>query len=268
MNRSMNTPNLDGFLTLSLNTPQVQGVMLAQTNNYHNDYLFDSLSKLGRLEKPYNLYDQTGFSGKKVLENVLINASTQCGAPWFDGYARPPNYKLQIFDCATSSDIASALINNNKNDLVLNLTEKIYTFDKPMVIQGNVILTSSQSAPIQFLHSKSYVAPFIYLEGNGSLEIKDLVLDLSTLKNTFFISTDTTGSSNHTAFLMTGCSIKGLNGSFFRAAKTSVADSIIITNNLFQNTNGTMFVFDEEDDKKGYYNVENLRISFNKFFKS
>lgn len=51
---------------------------------------------------------------------------------------------------------------------------------------------------------------------------------------------------------------------FLRAAKTSLADSIVIEKSIFENNKGTLFSFSEESDKKGYYNVENLRIQYNR----
>jgi poly(beta-D-mannuronate) lyase len=52
---------------------------------------------------------------------------------------------------------------------------------------------------------------------------------------------------------------------FFDATKTSVADSIIITQSIFQKGNGILFKMNQELGKKGYYNVEQLTISNNQF---
>ncbi len=93
--------------------------------------------------------------------------------------------------------------------------------------------------------------------------MKDLQLDLSHVAATTFLSTDTSGSSSHTSIHVSGAAFRNYTGRFFNAAKSSVADSIIIRNNTFASNKGTLLDFSNETDKKGYYNVEKLVFNNN-----
>jgi poly(beta-D-mannuronate) lyase len=57
--------------------------------------------------------------------------------------------------------------------------------------------------------------------------------------------------------------VLNLNGTFFKAAKSSLLDSIIISNCVWSNGKGLLFNLNEESDKKGYYNVEKMKLSNN-----
>jgi poly(beta-D-mannuronate) lyase len=60
---------------------------------------------------------------------------------------------------------------------------------------------------------------------------------------------------------MKNCRIANCSSNFFTAAKSSVADSIIVSNCSFTNGKGGIFKLMEETDKKGYYNVEQIKIT-------
>jgi len=52
--------------------------------------------------------------------------------------------------------------------------------------------------------------------------------------------------------------------SFFKAGKTSYADSIVVTGSTFINNKASLFNLTEEKENKGYYNVENMKLSGNR----
>ena len=82
-----------------------------------------------------------------------------------------------------------------------------------------------------------------------------------------FITTDTSGWRKHTNFSISNCSFANYSETFFNTAKTSVAFSIGISNCSFNNVSVLLFNFSNEDDTKGYYNVEKLSIIISNFFK-
>jgi len=91
-----------------------------------------------------------------------------------------------------------------------------------------------------------------------------LNLSLEQTNARSFISTDSSGSVEHLNLIVKNSTFKHFSGIFLKAVKTSLADSIVIDHTLFENNKGVMFSFSEEEDKKGYYNVENLKITNNR----
>jgi poly(beta-D-mannuronate) lyase len=62
---------------------------------------------------------------------------------------------------------------------------------------------------------------------------------------------------------MDHCTVSNFNGTFLKASKTSLLDSIIISNSNWSNNKGTILNLYDEKDNKGYYNVENMSIANN-----
>ncbi len=61
------------------------------------------------------------------------------------------------------------------------------------------------------------------------------------------------------------CGFSNSTAVFFNAAKSTICDSIIIERSTFTNNKNLLFNFSNETDKKGYYNVERLKILNNNF---
>ncbi|HAL94386.1 MAG TPA: hypothetical protein DCP55_00035, partial [Chitinophagaceae bacterium] len=59
--------------------------------------------------------------------------------------------------------------------------------------------------------------------------------------------------------------IENTNSIFFNAALSSVCDSIIVRNCLFNEGTATLFNLQEEKDNKGYYNVEKFIVEGSTF---
>jgi poly(beta-D-mannuronate) lyase len=110
------------------------------------------------------------------------------------------------------------------------------------------------------------------IAGNGHLHLMKLAIDGSDVKARHFISTDTSGpSAHHSAFIhdimISKLDRKNSCEDFFYAYKSAVADSIVITQSIFDGNKVDFLVMNEEKDDKGYYNAEKIRITRNGFKK-
>ncbi|TMI61494.1 MAG: DUF4957 domain-containing protein [Bacteroidetes bacterium] len=223
----------------------------------------DSLKTISKERLGSPLSDKPGHASTKRLQETWMNAVSSCGAKWYN----PKNkqvVKQRKKDCKTAKEIEQLLSENSSAELTINLTGTEYVFSSPLTIINDVSLTSTQKQIIRFSNS-SNSGFFIQLKAGKNLKLTNLNLDLNSVSAGTFITTDTSGSSNHSNLYMNNCVIKNLNGAFFTAAKSAISDSIIINRCTFSNGNGVLFKFDNEIDNKGYYNVEKLKITNSSF---
>jgi poly(beta-D-mannuronate) lyase len=159
--------------------------------------------------------------------------------------------------------LVQILEQNKGAHLIINLTGSKYQFEQSVDVKSNVILTSKQSTPIQIIAAKN--AFLFQIMSGSSLALSKLSFDLSNMHTNSFISLDSSGSVQHVSFSMKESKVINYKGIFFDAPKVSVADSIIIDKNQFLLSAGILFKMDQEQGKKGYYNVERLSITNNQF---
>ena len=224
----------------------------------------DSLKKISKERLSLPLADKPGHISTKHLQETWMNAITSCGAKWYN----PKNnqvVKQSKKDCKTAKEIEQALSENPDAGLTINLTGTEYVFSSPLTITNDLSLTSAHKQIIKFSNSFSSDF-FIQIKAGKNLKLSNLKLDLNSVSAKTFITTDTSGSSNHSNLYINNCNVSNLSGGFFTAAKSVISDSIIINKCTFSNGNGVLFKFDNENDKKGYYNTEKLKIT-NSLFK-
>ncbi|MEO7984711.1 MAG: hypothetical protein ABI688_11585, partial [Bacteroidota bacterium] len=171
-----------------------------------------------------------------------------------------------VVKCQTAEEVYIQL--ERKEPVSIVLTGSEYNLTKPFLISKGVLFAGNKKKPIT-IRSESMMAIFL-IAGNGNLDLQNLTIKGENIRATHFISSDSTGSSNHYNLNMRNCWISELdrdNGcsTIFYAYKYMVADSIIIQKNYFgyNNTNG--IIMDGEKDDKGYYNAEKIDISNNEF---
>ena len=102
---------------------------------------------------------------------------------------------------------------------------------------------------------------FLMINAGTKFSMNNVHLDLSKANTPVFITTDTSGNSNHSNISFQNCSFNKLLGTFFSAAKSSVTDKMMVSNCTFSQNNGTILNLDAETDKKGLYNVEVLSMN-------
>ena len=211
-------------------------------------------------DKPGNA---VGFADAKRWLKVNENAHTQCGAKWFEKASMHIMLEAVEIDCNDSKSLISTLQSTNNNPLRIHLTGTTYQIDQPIVISGKITLTSDKKA-IKISSGSSFTNLF-EIKAGSRFTINDSKIDLTGLRANNLITSDLSGSGNHSVLLLTNNSFSNMNGTLFNAAKATVFDSIIVKNNAFNSNKGTLFDFNNETDKKGYYDVEQLKIVNNYF---
>ncbi len=227
----------------------------------NNKAAFDSLylASKTRLQSP--LSSKAGYADKSKFLEKEKNTRLNSGAVWFAAMGMEKTSASKIINCVNAASVEDALAKNGNVKLMINLTGTAYEFKAPLILTQDVILTSAQKKPIKFVAPDG--SALIQVIAGNTLTIKNVNLNLAAV--TDFISSDTSGSSNHSNFKISNSHFVNLKGNFFTAAKYSVADSIIVYNNTFTNCGGTVFSFIAETDNKGLYNVEIFKINNNRF---
>ena len=194
---------------------------------------------------------------------IYINS----GASWFIKYDID-YYKKTIsqVNCATAEEIYKHL--KKKEPIAIRLTANKYSLIKPLVISKFVKFTSDKKNIIEFA-SETMLSAFI-IAGNGHLTLENISISAENIKATHFISSDSSGYSDHYNLSIFNCLIKNLNRErgcqdIFYAHKSMVADSIVISGNTFADNNCNGIILSEEKDDKGYYNAEKIFITHNNF---
>jgi len=191
------------------------------------------------------------------------------GASWFIKYDVDHNKKMMlVVNCATTEDVYKQL--EKKEPIVIKLTAKKYSLEKPFVISKFVKFTGDKKNSIK-LSSNKMLSAFI-ISGNGNLTLDNLNFSGENLKATNLISSDSSGFSDHYNFSIINCLITDLKSqtgcqNIFYAYKSMIADSVVVHGNTFANNNCNAIILNEEKDDKGYYNAEKIFISHNKFTK-
>jgi poly(beta-D-mannuronate) lyase len=263
INKSIKQNTTGGFIRSDLQRINAGIASIPFANKNPKSDSFDSLYKesLSRVTTRISLHP--GFSDLDQFKKIEKNALAQCGAAWFNYQKKPAIGKQINVTCKTAEDIVSCLSKNSHGKLNIILTGREYTFSAPFLLHTDISFTSTQKGFIRFV-SKSRNGSFLFQVAAGkSLSLNNLKLDLSGINN--FITTDTSGSCNHSSFSFTGCQFSNMHGTFFTAAKSSVSDSILVNKCVFNIAMGKLFDFSNEIDKKGYYNVEKLKMTNNTF---
>jgi poly(beta-D-mannuronate) lyase len=229
------------------------------TSSLRSSSTVDSLNKTIRPGLLGKLSSTPGFSAKG---NMWQNYDPLFfGANWFKN-ASLVNHKTQItVFCKNTAELLLQLKNKDDRDLIIFLTGREYVFDAPIKVQTNTLITSSIKSDIHFTMNSSKNPFFLMINAGTKFSMNNVHLDLSKANTPVFITTDTSGNSNHSNISFQNCSFKKLSGTFFSAAKASVTDKMMFSNCTFSYNIGTILNFEAETDKKGLYNVEVLDMN-------
>jgi poly(beta-D-mannuronate) lyase len=191
---------------------------------------------------------------------------SRSGAPWFRKKNNSVSAKPVVVSCSTSEEIYKQL--ERKEPVILNLSGKEYTLNKPFVITKQVRITGNKNQPVRFITS-NILSAFI-ITGNGSLSLQGLSIDGSNVKAMHFICSDSGGYAGHYNLSIKDCILQNfsrLEGCqhLIYAYRSMMADSIAVRNSSFINNYSDWLVMNEEKEDKGYYNAEVILISNNKF---
>jgi poly(beta-D-mannuronate) lyase len=260
VNSEINKHFINGFANENILNEKKGDVFIPNPIANASTTISDSLQQLIKTKLNKQLSLVSGYEEKGNYNTVLENAYTNCGAKW---YSSKKNSEVEVnVNCNNTQEITSVLEKYKKGKLTIHLTGNNYEFSESIPLEASVTFTNSDLKNINF---KSIVnLDFLFeIRGNYSLELRNLNLDLTSLKVKKFITSDTSGTCNHSNLMIQNCFINNLNGTFFNAAKSSLLDSIIAKNNLWSKGSGPIFYLYDEADKKGYYNVEKMKLSNN-----
>jgi poly(beta-D-mannuronate) lyase len=260
VSNTVNQNLANGFIKTALTAKKVDVVQipasaLKEINN-------DSLKAMATTRIKNNFPATMGFADANTFLKVKANAYNNCGAKWFEKINVVVNKKPVKVNCENTAALKMQLAKKYAAPLVINLTGSTYTLNEPITILGNVSITSNKKS-VNILSDKSLDNLF-EIKGGSTLSLINVNFNLSGLHANNFITSDLNGSSGHSNFTIKGSSIKNVNGTFFNAAKETVLDSMIITNNSFSGIKGTILNFANETGK-GLYDVEQLKIKDNHF---
>jgi poly(beta-D-mannuronate) lyase len=248
-----------GFQKTDLAITKVSSIGLPLSGSISKNNVLDSITieSKTRLRKPISSIP--GFADEKLFIAIESNAKKDCGVKWF---TKPELVNTErVVNCKNAESVVAQLKKNDRSKLSINLTGSMYNFKEAVFIQQDVTFTSNLKTPIQFTYNNPSF--LVEVKAGNLFTIKNVNLDLSEVND--FITTDTSGSCNHSNFVFSNSFFSNLSGSFFTAAKSSVADSIVIVNCTFNNNKSLLLNFTNEITNRGYYNVEILKIDHNKF---
>ena len=260
VNNEVNKNLMNGFKKANIQLEQNGVVSIPKTIVNTSNLMTDSIKNMLIAATDKNFSSTTGYVSKGNYQQVIDNAYSNSGAKWY-GNSNKEAIAITV-DCNNAEEISNVFKKYKKNNLTINLTNTTYSFDASIPLKENVIFKTTIKQPINF-KSNNELAHLFEIQGGKSLQIKNLTLNLNDLKAKTFITSDTSGTSNHSNFIMQQSTVLNLNGTFFKAAKFSLLDSIVISNCIWSNGKGMLFSLNEESDKKGYYNVEKMKMSNN-----
>jgi poly(beta-D-mannuronate) lyase len=257
-NNTITHPLLQGFTTKNIRTFR-SGAFLIPTVETKEPQS-DSLQAIAIKRLSKKLPQEPGFRSFQLLQTTVTNAALLYGAKWFTAKKNSPNYQKEVV-CKNAEEVITQLSAKLNTNLKINLTGATYHFSSPLIITRNVTFASSSKKRIHFSFAPAGTDFLILIEAGNTLAFSNIHLNTKAVHTNTFIRTDTSGSCHHSSFIMQHCSIIYLNNNFFKASKSAVMDSLVFKNVSFINLSGTILSLDAETDKKGYYNVEQLKIT-------
>lgn len=249
-----------GFEKASFQTRKMDGFIIPLPRKSNNRVGLDSLRLLNDKRLPV-IHEEAGFSFNPSIKHLLTNRDRIYGATWYYGQSKKQITKT--VQCRTAEEIYHQISKNQ--DVIIRLTGDNYDYIKPVLIGNNIRFTSDKKRTISF-KSKTGLGSLFLIQKNGKLMLDNLTISAAGLNVLSFISTDTSGSSDHFNLSINNVSLSGLKKCSFvlYVHKSTFADSITVKNSTFSDMNNG-FAMAEEKDDKGYYNVEKVIISNNDF---
>ncbi|HTD94900.1 MAG TPA: polysaccharide lyase 6 family protein [Chitinophagaceae bacterium] len=266
VSRSIPQGLTSGFNKLELGIQKNGNQPIPVSASTKSTALPDSLQEAAKKRLGHVLPPAAGFTNLALLHQLEANAYGQTGATWFPKKELIPASPALTIPCANATDVHNALSQNRP--MIIQLTAREYSLDKPFTISSRVIFTSASKSPVH-ISSGNQLAVFL-IKGNGHLTLSGLAIDGSNVQAQHFICNDSSGSSNHFNLVVSNCNLSKLDRAkgcldIYHCYKYMVADSLIIRNSQFADNKCNGFMMDDEKDNKGYYNAEKIVIDNNKF---
>jgi poly(beta-D-mannuronate) lyase len=247
-----------GLIARSVNTIAV--VLPATSFTYT---IPDSIQQAAGQRLGHRLSEKPYFSDQSLVKKIQANAINDCGAGWFKKTtAVKPTVAIRV-SCKNAAEVYRQL--ERKEPVIITLTGKDYILTHSLVIGKSVRITGNPGSTVNIITPELFSV--FNIAGKGNLVLENLNIDGRAVQAANFISSDTAGSSDHYNFSVLRCTVSNLTQalSLFHAAKSMIADSIVIRNSFFINNHANGLLMNEEKDDKGYYNAEKIIIANNRF---
>jgi poly(beta-D-mannuronate) lyase len=282
---SLTNPGVQGFTagTISMQKWDSKGfpVIGASGANNATKKILDSLNAIASTRGVRAFSNSIGANNLNYFKALLANAS-KLGNSWESkklsdakiattnnaisataNAANTSNTNAQKTTTVSTANELEAAISAGANTKII-LKPGSYTFLEPIVIKGNVII-SSNGAVVNFATS-SAINNLFTLQQNAHLTIQNSSINASAVAARHFMAVTSDGSGIHNSISITASNIQGFTGAaIVMAPKSSYLDNITIQNSVFENNKAALLSLKDEDDNKGYYNAERIVVTNNSF---
>lgn len=250
----------DNLWRISSNSPAIDSA----STNYN--YIFDDMDGQFRGSSPDIGSDE--YSMDAVTRRPLNDSVT--GPSWHPA-PLPPIELIKVF--AGVDSLKNALTLANDGEIIELVSDGgIYSNNSDLIIDKTIIIRAASglsSKPIiQNISQSSSTRSVFVIRDGGNLELRGLALDGMSGTVTpakYLIRTDDNGMSESYKLKVDSCNFYDVNigtdGNFFRAYEDTFADSIIISNSLFNNCGKEGIRLKDETSQSGNYNVEVFELS-------
>jgi poly(beta-D-mannuronate) lyase len=206
------------------------------------------------------------------LKNLKAIKQENTGAAWYHPEVKKElrKPKSTFLYPNQSSLLAAAIKDALAGDTIVLAEAGFYPLQEELVIDKKLVLMAARglkSRPIFINTSFKAIPAFISIENGGNLTIKNIAFKGSyksfAAADAGIRSTDKPMNKPY-RLTINGCEFYDYNessNSGFSGSKSTLADSLIITNSIFHHMSGTGIDLSAEKDDQGVYNAEYTLIS-------
>ena len=266
---SLTNPGVQGFTTgaISMQKWDSKGfpVIGASGANNPSKKILDSLNAIASKRGVRAFSNKVGANDLNYFKALLANAPN-LGNGWESKKVSDPNASTtnaqKTITVSTANELATAIAAGTHSKIILKAGT--YTFLQPIIIKNNVTL-SSNGAAVNFATSSAVNSLFTLLQ-NAQLNLENVSMNAAGVTAQNFIAVTSDGSGIHNSINISASKMQGFTGaSIVMAPKSSYLDNITIENSSFENNKATLLSLKDEDDNKGYYNAERIKVQGNQF---
>jgi len=201
------------------------------------------------------------------LKKMKFVQKKDVGATWYKEETKTINLQPKTVKIGAneSTTINQAIAGLHDGDIVELIDTGFYSIEKEILIGKSITLKASEnlkSKPILVSGSSKTLPAFITIENGATVKISGIAFKgaYSSFGDVRcgIRSTEMPMNKHYKAFI-NDCEFYDFNESSFagfKGSKSTLADSLVITNSLFRNISGTGINLGEEKDDKGIYSAE------------
>ena len=190
---------------------------------------------------------------------ALYNQSVKQGIQWVLPAEKNIGINTKFEACKDANELYNYLAKDLPSYQV-ELTGLTYTFDRPIKLIKNTSIKGGKEEI--FFKTNHLIESVIELSANTQLNLFNFFMNAKSLNANQLIAADSTGTCIHYGLTIDNAKISYLNNTILlNAFRSSYATQISISKSTFFNSNSTLFKLTDEQEKKGYYNVEKMSIS-------